>query len=131
MKQYFRKYPLSLLLIAAIWTVCIIPVPETPLGDVPMMDKWTHFVMFGALCCVIFYEYVRSHKKADIRKVAVFGVATPFLMGGAIELAQAYLTGGNRSGDVIDWLADGIGVLIGTAIGSLLVYLRSTKNKDI
>ena len=52
-------------------------------------------------------------------------------MGGLIELAQAYCTGGNRSGDWMDWIANSIGVMIGTAIGSLVVYLRAKARKDI
>ena len=126
-----RKYPVSLFLIAAIWTVCLIPIPETPLNDVPMMDKWTHFVMFGVLSLCIISEYVYRHRKPKGWNVALVGMLLPFAMGGMIELAQAYCTGGNRSGDVMDWLADGIGVLIGAAIGSLLVYYRARARKDI
>ena len=126
-----RKYPVSLFLIAAIWTVCLIPIPETPLNDVPMMDKWTHFVMFGVLSLCIISEYVYRHRKPKGWNVALVGMLLPFAMGGMIELAQAYCTGGNRSGDVMDWLADGIGVLIGAAIGSLLVYHRARARKDI
>ena len=126
-----RKYPVSLFLIAAIWTVCLMPIPETPLNDVPMMDKWTHFVMFGVLSLCIISEYVYRHRKPKGWDVALVGMLLPFAMGGMIELAQAYCTGGNRSGDVMDWLADGIGVLIGAAIGSLLVYYRARARKDI
>ena len=126
-----RKYPVSLFLIAAIWTVCLIPIPETPLNDVPMMDKWTHFVMFGVLSLCIISEYVYRHRKPKGWDVALVGMLLPFAMGGMIELAQAYCTGDNRSGDVMDWLADGIGVLIGAAIGSLLVYYRARARKDI
>ena len=126
-----RKYPVSLFLIAAICTVCLIPIPETPLNDVPMMDKWTHFVMFGVLSLCIISEYVYRHRKPKGWDVALVGMLLPFAMGGMIELAQAYCTGGNRSGDVMDWLADGIGVLIGAAIGSLLVYYRARARKDI
>ena len=126
-----RKYPVSLFLIAAIWTVCLIPIPETPLNDVPMMDKWTHFVMFGVLSLCIISEYVYRHRKPKGWNVALVGMLLPFAMGGMIELAQAYCTGGNRSGDVMDWLADGIGVLIGATIGSLLVYYRARARKDI
>lgn len=126
-----RKYPVSLFLIAAIWTVCLIPIPETPLNDVPMMDKWTHFVMFGVLSLCIISEYVYRHRKPKGWDMALVGMLLPFAMGGMIELAQAYCTGGNRSGDVMDWLADGIGVLIGAAIGSLLVYYRARARKDI
>ena len=126
-----RKYRVSLFLIAAILTVCIIPLPETPMDDVPMMDKWTHFVMFGVLSLCIIAEYVYRHRKPKARDVALGGMLLPFALGGLIELVQAYCTGGNRSGDVMDWLADGIGVLIGAAIGSLLVYYRARARKDI
>ena len=126
-----RKYRVSLFLIAAILTVCIIPLPETPMDDVPMMDKWTHFVMFGVLSLCIIAEYVYWHRKPKARDVALGGMLLPFALGGLIELVQAYCTGGNRSGDVMDWLADGIGVLIGAAIGSLLVYYRARARKDI
>ena len=57
-----RNYPLSSLLIVAIWVVCLIPVPETPLNDVNLIDKWTHFVMYGSLTSVIWFEYIRKHK---------------------------------------------------------------------
>ena len=126
-----RKYRVSLFLIAAILTVCIIPLPETPMDDVPMMDKWTQFVMFGVLSLCIIAEYVYWHRKPKARDVALGGMLLPFALGGLIELVQAYCTGGNRSGDVMDWLAYGIGVLIGAAIGSLLVYYRARAKKDI
>ena len=131
MKEYIKKYPISLFLVVAIWTICLIPIPETPLDDVPMIDKWTHFVMYGSLCSVIFAEYANRHIKPNIKRLAICGVLLPVIMGGLIELAQAYCTGGNRSGDWMDWIADSIGVMIGTAIGSLVVYLRTKARKDI
>lgn len=131
MKEYIKKYPISLFLVVAIWIICLIPIPETPLDDVPMIDKWTHFVMYGSLCSVIFAEYANHHIKPNIKHLAIGGVLLPIIMGGLIELAQAYCTGGNRSGDWIDWIANSIGVMIGTAIGSLVVYLRAKARKDI
>lgn len=131
MKEYIKKYPISLFLVVAIWIICLIPIPETPLDDVPMIDKWTHFVMYGSLCSVIFAEYANRHIQPNIKRLAIGGVLLPIIMGGLIELAQAYCTGGNRSGDWIDWIANSIGVMIGTAIGSLVVYLRAKARKDI
>lgn len=131
MKEYIKKYPISLFLVVAIWIICLIPIPETPFDDVPMIDKWTHFVMYGSLCSVIFTEYANRHIKPNIKRLAIIGVLLPIIMGGLIELAQAYCTGGNRSGDWIDWIANSIGVMIGTAIGSLVVYLRAKARKDI
>ena len=57
-----KNYPLSSILVVAIWVVCLIPVPETPLNDVCLIDKWTHFVMYGSLTSVIWFEYIRRHK---------------------------------------------------------------------
>lgn len=131
MKEYIKKYPISLFLITAIWIICLIPIPETPLDDVPMIDKWTHFVMYGSLCSVIFTEYAYRHIKPNIKRLAIGGVLLPIIMGGLIELAQAYCTGGNRSGDWMDWIANSIGAMIGTAIGSLVVYLHAKARKDI
>ena len=61
-----RNYPLSSLLIVAIWVVCLIPIPETPLSDVNLIDKWTHFVMYGSLTSVIWFEYIRKKKRPSI-----------------------------------------------------------------
>ena len=58
-----KNYPLSSLLVVAIWVVCLIPIPETPLSDVNLIDKWTHFVMYGSLTSVIWFEYIRRHKQ--------------------------------------------------------------------
>jgi hypothetical protein len=41
-----RHYPLSTTLIILIWILCLTPwIPETPLDDVSLIDKWTHLVM--------------------------------------------------------------------------------------
>ena len=156
-----RNYPLSSLLIVAIWVVCLIPVPETPLNDVNLIDKWTHFVMYGSLTSVIWFEYIRKHKtpnpgpspveveggKVSISNQDSFsekgvtsslplhgegmpveqerghlligGVLCPIIMGGLIELAQAYLTT-CRSGDIYDFFCNSLGVVLGCLIGLIL-----------
>lgn len=42
-------------------------------------------------------------------------------MGGLVEIAQAYCTGGRRTGDWLDFAADAIGATLGGLIGILLV----------
>ena len=161
-----KNYPLSSLLVVAIWVVCLIPVPETPLNDVCFIDKWTHFVMYGSLTTVIWFEYLRRKKKRLLQtpnpvpspvegeggKVSISnqgalseknvtsslplygermpigqergylligGVLCPIIMGGLIELAQAYLTT-CRSGDFFDFVCNSLGVLLGCLIGLIL-----------
>ena len=96
-----KRYPVSSLLVVSIWIICLLPIPENvPLGDVPMMDKWTHFVMYGTLCSVMWWEYLHRHKdKKNAGKLFLLAFLAPIVMSGLIELAQAHLTGGNRSGD--------------------------------
>ena len=53
----------------------------------------------------------------------------PIVMSGLIELAQAHLTGGNRSGDWLDFLANSIGVVLGNVIGILLATFRAKGRK--
>ena len=129
-----KNYPLSSLLIVAIWIVCLIPVPETPLSDVNFIDKWTHFVMYGSLTSVIWFEYIRRHKKQPLTRhnvtpspkgqvrghtLLIGGVLCPIIMGGLIELAQRYLTT-CRSGDFYDFYCNSLGVLLGCLIGLIL-----------
>ncbi|WP_337569202.1 VanZ family protein [Hallella sp.] len=95
-------------------------MPETPLDGVSMIDKWTHFVMYGGLCAVVWTEHAFNRHTINKRFLRTWAFIIPLLMGGLIEVVQATCTGGQRSGDVVDWLADGIGVLIGQGLGMLL-----------
>ena len=60
MKTILRQYPLTILLALAIWVVCLIPVPETPLNEISFIDKWTHFVMYAVLTITLLYEHRRA-----------------------------------------------------------------------
>ncbi len=124
-----RRYPLSWTCVAIIWVLCLIPIPETPLSGISMIDKWTHLVMYGGLCLVVWGEHAYWHTTLNKRFLWTWGFAVPLVMGGLVEVAQATCTGGRRSGDVIDWLADGIGVLIGQALGMLLARVVASCRK--
>ena len=115
-----RQYPLSWTCVAIIWVLCLIPIPQTPLGDVSMIDKWTHFVMYGGLCLIVWGEHAYRHTTLSKRFLWIWAFAAPLVMGGLVEVVQDTCTGGRRSGDVVDWLADDIGVLIGQVLGMLL-----------
>ena len=125
-----RRYPLSCTLILIIWILCLVPIPETPLSQINFIDKWTHFVFYGGLCMLIWAEYGYRHTAIDKRKSLLWIVIAPILMGGIIEIVQATCTGGNRSGDVLDWVADTIGVMLGQIIGIPLARVLSKNRKD-
>lgn len=130
MIEYIKKQPISIVLVAVIWVVCMIPVPETPLNDISFIDKWTHFAMYGLLTLIIQIEYGRRKQHVEWQRLCVYGIMAPVIMGGLVELAQAYLTNGVRSGDWLDFAANSTGVIIGCLIGIPLARCLSRRNKD-
>lgn len=103
-----KNYPVSVMYIIIIWVVCLVDVPETPLDDVRFIDKWTHIAMYFVLCMVIRLEALRQGRKQQLC-IIIGAWLLPLLMGGAVELAQAYCTNGHRSGDWMDFLANATG----------------------
>tara|TARA_B100000902_G_C27209317_1_gene863446 strand:+ start:630 stop:1010 length:381 start_codon:yes stop_codon:yes gene_type:complete len=104
------------LFLTIIFTIIICFGTLTPLPkslDVPGSDKWHHFVAFAFLV----YPLTVANKKCWI-PIILFGL----FFGALIELVQPYL---NRFGDIQDFQADAIGVLIGFALG-VIVYSFTT-----
>lgn len=120
-KDKLRKYPLTISCICIIWILCFCTMPKTPLDDVSFIDKWVHICMYGGTCGVMWIEYLRRHKKANISRLLVFAWFLPIVMSGVIELLQAYCTGGRRSGDWLDFAANSTGATLAFIFGILLV----------
>jgi len=118
-----RRYPLSLLCIALIWLLSLTPFfPETPFDNVQFIDKWTHLVMYGGTCGVIWWEYLRHHQQLNKRKLLLWPLLGMIALGGVMELLQAYCTT-TRSGEWLDFYADTVGVLLGNGVGLLMNVL--------
>ncbi len=116
--HFVRKYPLSLFCIVLIWVLSLTPFfPETPFDQVAFADKWTHFIMYGGTCSVIWWEYLRQHSTLDGEKLFFYAWLLPTLMGGLLELLQAYCTAGHRNGDWLDFAANTVGVTLGNMMG--------------
>lgn len=119
--KYLRRYPITLLLAVAIVLLSLLPIPEIKLAeDVPLADKWTHMVMYGVLTLAIWFDYRRSHRQHNAKKLLVFAFLAPIAMGGVLELMQAYLTT-CRSGEWLDLVANSIGVCLGSVVGILIM----------
>lgn len=133
MEQVIR-YKYTILIAVVVFILSVIPIPEVkPLEEVPLIDKWVHFVMYAALSLAMWLDL--NHYKIpitfDMRKLdlksCLFLIAVPSLFGGLMELIQAYCTT-VRSGDVVDFIADIIGALAGTLIGVIIQLLWHRKN---
>ena len=122
-----RKYPLTVILLIAIWYLSFFTPPHTSLDNVSFIDKWVHIAMYGGTCAVMWFEYLRKHNEKTIEKtkLAVLAWAAPIVMSGIIEILQEYCTGGRRSGDWLDLAANAIGVTLAAVIGLLLAHRRT------
>ena len=127
LRHIITSYPLSCVLIVAIWVLCFCTPPSTPLDHIAYIDKWEHTVMYLGTCLVIWIEYIRRHRRADGRKLFVGAWLAPVLMSGVIELLQAYCTGGRRSGEWLDFAANTTGCTVAALIGTLLEVWRTRR----
>ena len=119
LKRHFWTLAASVAIIIA----SLIPIPEIkPLEDIPLMDKWTHFVMYGGLACAAWFDIHRSKKQVPTAGKLLLAIVYPILLGGLMELAQAYLTT-CRNGDWLDFIANTIGAVIAIPIGAVIKRL--------
>lgn len=116
MGKIIKKYPISCALLVLIWVACFIDVPDTPLKNVTLIDKWTHITMYLVLGLAIGWEGTLRHRKADVAGLVIKVLVLPALMGGLIEVLQANCTGGRRSGEWLDFAADAVGAAVALAI---------------
>lgn len=108
-----KRYPFSLLLALAICIASLMPVPDVDVSQVRFFDKWVHFLMYGSQSLVVSYEFYRRAKRPSLGRWLLLACCFPILLGGLLELAQAYLTT-CRSGDWLDFLANGLGAALAT-----------------
>lgn len=129
-------YPLSTVCILLIWILCFCTPPHTPLDKVPLMDKWTHITMYCGTCTVMWIETLRSRRPfPGIRRMLLYVWLCPVLMSGLIEILQANCTGGRRSGDWFDFIANSIGATLGFLLGCALLrwgkgWLKGNSGKE-
>ena len=120
MKNLLTHYRFSCAFIVIIWILCFIPIPDSPLSHVTLIDKWTHATLYLVLGLLILSEQLRAMKKAKLSSLIYWICLFPIAMGGIIEVLQATCTGGRRSGEWLDFVADGIGSTLALLIGILL-----------
>lgn len=114
MLKIIRTFPFTIITIALIWYLCFFTPPsDTGLEEIIGFDKIVHFGMYFFLGAVILWEAKRSRNESFRRTLTrlLFVALLPICMSGLIEILQENCTGGRRSGDVWDFLANSLGAL--------------------
>ena len=117
--NYLKKYPLSLFILGVILFLSFFNPPETPLNKVTNIDKVLHFLMYFGFCCVIWFEYYRSHRRPSVVRLVLGAVVAPILFSGLVEIGQQTLTP-TRAAEWWDFLCNSLGCL-SAVLFSLLV----------
>ena len=108
--SYLKKYPLSILIIGIILFLSFFNPPKTPLNEVTNIDKVLHFLMYFGFCSVLWFEYFRSHKLAEAKRLIPWAIIAPILFSGLIEIGQQTLTP-TRAAEWWDFLCNSLGCL--------------------
>lgn len=103
-----KKYPLSLLVLLVVIYLSFCTPPSTKLDNVIGFDKVAHFGMYAAFMGVLYWE----NQKALPRNSVFVLMFSLILFSGLVELLQEYCTSGRRSGDVFDFIANTLGILV-------------------
>ena len=110
--------------LAMLWTLlifigCLTPGKDLPHVAVPLIDKWTHLVLFGGFT---FLWFCARPVRTTSRMLSLFFIAAA--LGIFIEILQGTITSLGRSMELLDVVADGLGGLLG--IG--LFYVQFGRN---
>lgn len=117
-----RARSLAILWTLLIFILCFIPAKELPEVDIPLADKWVHFILFGVFT-FLWLCSKPSRKPGFLLLVFAAGIFT----GWVVEELQGLLAFLGRSKDVMDILADSIGGLLGVLLFALLSYMSERR----
>ncbi len=113
--------------LALLWTLlifigCFTPGKDLPKVDVPLIDKWVHFILFGGFT----FLWLCARPIVNLRSLfSLFLIAVA--LGSFIELMQGLLTFLGRSMEFMDAVADSIGGLLGIGVFCLCARVANKK----
>ena len=101
--------------VLCILTVSVLSLlPEDELPDVSLSDKISHFIAYSVIVTfgLVGYRGV---------KAAILVVVGAIALGGSLEIGQLFVPG--RSGDMLDFVANCIGVVAGVLLARLVLMV--------
>lgn len=123
LKKIIIHYWKTIIIISGILYLSFAP-PSTFKG-VPSFeneDKLVHIIMYGALTCVLIFDYKQYVKSNPMSALAFFLICLliPVILGGMVEILQPIYFA-PRTAEWIDWFSDITGVLLGWLVMKLFV----------
>ncbi len=119
-------------LLAILWTLlifvlCLWPSKELPTVDVPLADKWAHFLLFAVLS--FFWLCTWPNAGPGYRVLILLGSIG---IGALVEWLQLSLPALGRSFEFNDIIANSIGAILGLLLFYLMrrVALRQMNNRQ-
>lgn len=108
--------------LAVLWTLlifvgCLMPAKNVPHVQVPLADKWVHFIFFGGFS----FLWLCTRPSARLVNLCLV-LALAVAYGTVIEVLQGVFTSLGRSSEVMDLVADSIGGVLG-----VLVFLTGVR----
>ena len=117
MLYFLKRYPVSLLVIAAVVYLSFFRPPSTELDGIPNIDKVVHVCMYFGMSGMLWLEFLRAHRRdhTPLWHAWVGALVCPILFSGVVELLQAYCTT-YRGGDWLDFAANSLGALLASGV---------------
>ena len=124
MLYFLKRYPVSLLVIAAVVYLSFFRPPSTDLDGIPNIDKVVHVCMYFGMSGMLWFEFLRAHRRdhTPLWHAWIGAFLCPVLFSGVVELLQAYCTT-YRGGDWLDFAANATGAVLASAV-ALVVRRR-------
>ena len=115
-------------LAAILWTLlifiaCLWPGKELPHSNIPLIDKWVHFIIFGGFS----FLWLCAYPGINFKNLFIV-FAAGCVLGYLVEVLQGTFPELGRSMDMMDAVADGIGSLLGTLFFRLLAGVGIRKS---
>lgn len=100
------------------------PAKTVPKVDVPLIDKWAHFVFFGGFA----FFWLCSKPVLKVSWLLTIFI-TAVVFGSAIEILQGLLPALGRASEFMDAVADSIGALLGVGLFYLFIWLAGGRDQ--
>lgn len=127
MEMETRKKTYILLIFSVVWAMlifvlCTMPSSGLPKTNIPHLDKAAHFSVFFVQSVFLSLLFNFQTRKS-YTQIILSSTLLAFVYGGLIEVLQATLF--DRSGDVLDLIADILGGFLGAMIYPTILRLFS------